>query len=143
MKVVQSLLSIALGLVIAVVILNMVPSVSTFQLEPMPLEYSDENLMLVGAGLATQTSKPSVMDADTGPAPSVVLMTDTAMSPAPLTTVMSDGTTSSPAPPATVVNSPTPMAPFTASGAQPTMMPPPMQGTQPTMMPPMNPSPSA
>lgn len=120
MKIVQSLSSIALGIVIAWLILNFFPVTSTFQLEPMPLEYGDEKSMLVGAGLATQVSeRPSVMDADTGPDPAVVLMNDTAMSPAPLTTVMSDGTAESPAPPVTVVNPPTPMAPFTSPAPSP------------------------
>ena len=143
MKIAESLMSIFIGITIAWFILNM-PKVSTFTLDPAPLEYDDSNLALVGAGLATQAPQPpSVMDADTGPDPSVVLMNSspaTPMSPAPLT--LSSGGT--PAPPVTVVNPPTSMAPVygMASPAaspdvvMPTPMAPPVATSFTPMMPP-------
>ena len=122
MKTPESIASIVVGVAIAWFIINMTKT-STFTLNPSPLE-TDE---LVGVGLATALPKKSVMDADTTPAPSVVLMNSspaTPMSPAPLTMA--------PEAPATVLNPQTSMAPVPMS-PQP-MMPPPMM--PPPMMPP-------
>ena len=149
MKIAESLMSIFIGVTIAWFILNM-PKVSTYgpiNLDPAPLETDDSNLALVGAGLATQVAKPSVMDAAEGPAPSVVLMNSQAtmpMSPTPLT--LSSGGT--PVPPVTVVNPQMAMAPVTpppmsttmpSMGGPPQMMP--SMGGPPQMMPSMGGSP--
>lgn len=129
MKTIQSLASIVIGLAIAWVIINMTKS-STFTLNPAPLDYNDENLLLVGAGLATAPPKPSVMDPEMLPEPSVVLMNSAPtmpLSPTPLTMA--------PEAPPIVVNSPMPMAPVPQ---RPMMMPQPSPVTRP-----LNPYPAA
>ena len=144
MKFIESLASIIFGFTIAWLILSM-PKVSNFTLNPAPIDYDDSNLMLVGTGLATQMPKPSVMDADMGPAPSVVLMNNTPptpMSPTPL--MISPGTAPAPV---TVVNPPTAMAPVAPGMASPAMpplvLPPPMAPPVATSFTPMTaPSPA-
>jgi len=147
MKIAESLMSIFIGVTIAWFILNM-PKVSTFTLDPAPIEYDDSNLALIGTGLATQAPQPpSVMDADTGPAPSVVLMNSQAtmpMSPAPL---MLSSDSYDPMPPVTVVNPPTSMAPvygMASPAASPdVVMPTPMAPPVATSFTPMMPPPAA
>jgi hypothetical protein len=76
MKIAQSLLSIFLGGVIAWVILIIAPppKKSTFALAPWPLDEPDnENLALIGVGLVSRQSQPSVMDA-TAPPNDVIMM---------------------------------------------------------------------
>ena len=147
MKIIESLASIIFGFIIAWLVLSM-PKVSTFTLNPAPIDYDDSNLMLVGAGLATQMMmpKPSVMDAEMGPAPSVVLMNSspaTPMSPAPLT-LSTDATS---VPPVTVVNPPTSMTPvygMASPAASPdVVMPTPMAPPVATSFTPMMPPPAA
>jgi len=95
MKTVQSLVSIGLGFALAWTILYFAPQpkVSTFTLNPWPIDVDNSNLALIGVGLATQTrAPPSVMDpssakpvmmATTAPKPAQpVMMATTAPKPA-------------------------------------------------------------
>jgi hypothetical protein len=104
---VQEFASLALGLLIAWGIIAFVPvrkHVSTFALQPWPLELDDSNLMLIGVGLASQKpSKPSVMDASSTPAQTTVAIMTPKPSPMPVPG------------PVPVISSPMPMAPTPVS----------------------------
>ena len=108
MKTVQSLMSIGLGFALAWGILTFFPQrqVSTFTLDPWPVDVDNSNLALVGVGLSTQMPKPSVMDpASPSTKPKMVIL-----SPA---SPMKSPVASSPAP--MVTASPVPQPPVTAS----------------------------
>lgn len=125
MKIAQSLLSIFLGGVIAwVILLAAPPKKSTYVMKPWPLDEPDnENLALIGVGLVSRQSTPSVMDA-TAPPNDVVIMSS---SPSPQTQ-----------PEVTHFPSPAPVPTM-----QPSPSPSPMVGLSPAPVPTPAPSPSA
>ena len=76
----QSWLSLGLGLVFAWLIIQFLPvqKVSSFTLQPWPLELDDSNLALIGVGLAARApvpQRPSVMDATPAAPKTVAIMT--------------------------------------------------------------------
>jgi len=104
----KTLLSIGLGFVIALTILNFVPKpkVSNYgfgpgdiRLNPAPLEMDDSNLALIGVGLATPTVKPSVMDASPASSAKPVMIAASPMPPMPAQSPMPPMPAQSPMPP--------------------------------------------
>ena len=77
MKTVQSLMSIGLGFALAWGILTFFPQrqVSTFKLDPWPVDMDNSNLALIGVGLASPKPKPSVMDASPASSAKPVMLT--------------------------------------------------------------------
>jgi len=132
MKIAQSLLSIFLGGVIAwVILLAAPPKKSTYVMKPWPLDEPDnENLALIGVGLVSRKSTPSVMDA-TAPPNDVVIMEQSK----PATAEQGSRETQ-----AEVIHFPSP-APSPMMGLSPA--PSPMMGLSPASVPTPAPSPSA
>ena len=152
MKIAQSLLSIFLGGVIAwVILLAAPPKKSTFVMKPWPLDEPDnENLALIGVGLVSRQSTPSVMDA-TAPPNDVVIMEQSkpvAIEQGSRETQAEVTHFPSSAPVPTMQPSPAPVPTMQSSSApvptmQPSPSPSPMVGLSPAPVPTPSPSPSA
>ena len=145
MKIAQSLLSIFLGGVIAwVILLAAPPKKSTYVMKPWPLdEPGNENLALIGVGLVSRQSTPSVMDA-TAPPNDVVIMSS---SPSPQTQPeVTHFPSPSPVPTMQPSPSPSPMvglSPAPVPTVESSPSPSPMMGLSPAPVPTPAPSPSA
>jgi hypothetical protein len=112
----DSLASVGLGVLIAWGITTSMirPKKSYFTLKPWPIDVPNDNLALIGVGLASYTAKPSVMDASASPAPVVMMEPQT-----PASTTM---TQIAPGPTPLVMTVPTSPAPVALP--QTTLMPP-------------------
>lgn len=129
MKTVQSLMSIGLGFALAWGILTFFPQrkVSTFKLDPWPVDMDNSNLALIGVGLESRKPKPSVMDPTPGAKPTMVILS-------PASPVKSQ-VASAPAQPAVMMPAQSPKPPMMMAAQSP--MPPMMMAAQSPMPPPM------
>ena len=146
MDFVQSISTLGLGLIISWAVLSFVQvkhTTSYFTLRPWPLDEANDNLALIGVGLASAKPKPSVMDA---PAPAQpVMMAPAPQTPvapaAPVSTDMTHIATSAPMPIA--AQAPVALAPTTMMPPQLTPAPMKAADMMPAPAPMVAPSPSA